>query len=141
MTKKTKWGLVAVLGTLALFVAFGLMKGPSASDEGQIETAVESPAAARQVPGQVTMIDLGMLECIPCKLMAPIIEELQEEYEGKANIVFINVNEDPGMAEKYGIQAVPTQIFFDENGIEVFRHLGFMDRDQIVKILTGLGVS
>ncbi|MBE0603080.1 MAG: thioredoxin family protein, partial [Deltaproteobacteria bacterium] len=99
---------------------------------------VPSPAPAK---GRVTMIDLGATGCIPCKMMAPIIEELKTEYAGKAEIVFIDVWKDPPQAQKYGVQAIPTQIFFDKNGREVYRHMGFLDKQAIVEILTRLGVS
>ncbi len=87
------------------------------------------------------MIDLGASECVPCKMMAPILEELKKEYAGKADIIFIDVWKDPPQARKYSIRAIPTQIFFDAEGKEVFRHTGFMSKKQIVEILTRLGVS
>ncbi|MBM9606499.1 thioredoxin fold domain-containing protein [Desulfopila inferna] len=87
------------------------------------------------------MIDLGASECIPCKMMAPILEELKEEYQGKADIIFIDVWQKPDQAKKYGIRAIPTQIFFDADGREVQRHVGFLDKKQIIKILRELGVS
>jgi thioredoxin 1 len=87
------------------------------------------------------MIDLGATECIPCKMMAPILAELKIQYAGKADILFIDVWKAPGQAKIYGIQTIPTQIFFDAKGREVFRHIGFMDKRQIVDILYKLGVS
>lgn len=87
------------------------------------------------------MIDLGATECIPCKMMAPIIEELQKEYAGRVDIIFIDVWKDPAQAKKYGIRAIPTQVFFDKNGNEVHRNIGFMDKKRIVEILSKLGVS
>jgi len=87
------------------------------------------------------MIDLGATECIPCKMMAPIIEELRNEYAGRADIIFIDEWEDPAQAKKYGIRTIPTQIFFDAEGREVHRNTGFMDKKRIVAILSRLGVS
>ena len=58
------------------------------------------------------MIDLGATECIPCKMMAPVIEELKKDYAGRACIIFLDVWKDPAQAKKYGIRAIPTQIFF-----------------------------
>jgi thioredoxin 1 len=89
----------------------------------------------------VTMVDLGAQECIPCKMMAPIIEELKREYEGRASIIFIDVWVHRDEARKYGIRAIPTQIFFDRDGKEVFRHEGFMDKRSIVKVLVSLGAG
>ena len=105
--------------------------------------AKEAPAPLPQVPakGMVTMLDLGAKTCIPCKLMAPIMEKLKKEYDGRASIVFIDVWEHHDQVKKYGIKAIPTQIFFDEHGKEVFRNVGFMSEEAIVKKLEALGVS
>jgi thioredoxin 1 len=93
------------------------------------------------VKGMITMIDLGAHSCIPCKLMAPIIEKLKKEYDGRAAIVFIDVWKDPNQTQKYGLKAIPTQIFFNEKGEEVYRHLGFMNEAAIVEQLKKMGVN
>ena len=93
------------------------------------------------VPGKVTMVDIGAKKCIPCKMMAPIMEELEKEYKDKAAIVFIDVWENPGAGEPFGIQLIPTQIFYDAKGKEMFRHEGFMDKAAIVAELEKLGVK
>ena len=90
--------------------------------------------------GTVTMIDLGAKKCIPCKMMAPIMEKLEKVYKGKADIVFIDVWENNEQAGRFGIRGIPTQIFFDKTGKEVYRHTGFMDEDSIIKQLTSMGV-
>jgi thioredoxin 1 len=105
----------------------------------------ESGATVEVVPGipvknMVTMVDLGAKTCIPCKMMAPILEELQEEYKGRAEIIFIDVWEEEAMAKKFKVAAIPTQVFYDKSGVEVFRHMGFMDKDSIVKKLAELQV-
>jgi thioredoxin 1 len=74
-------------------------------------------------------------------MMAPILEELEKEYAGRADIIFIDVWKNPDQARKYGIRAIPTQIFYDAQGREVHRNTGFMDKKRIVEVLTRLGVS
>jgi len=101
--------------------------------------AEEVPIAP--VPGKVTMVDIGAKKCIPCKMMAPIMEELEKEYKDKAAIVFIDVWENPRAGDKYGIQLIPTQIFYDAKGKEMSRHEGFMEKAAIVAELTKLGVK
>ena len=90
-------------------------------------------------PGTATMIDLGAKSCIPCKMMAPILEKLEVEYRGKADVVFIDVWQSPDEGKKYGIRAIPTQIFYNKKGEEVGRHEGFLDeksiRDTLEKLL------
>ena len=87
------------------------------------------------VKNMVTMVDLGADKCVPCKLMAPILKKLKGEYREKAAILFIDVWKDPDQAKKFGIRAIPTQIFFDQSGKEQYRHIGFMAEDDIKKQL------
>jgi thioredoxin 1 len=93
------------------------------------------------VTGTVTLIDLGATACIPCKMMAPILKKLEKKYDGKATIVFIDVWKDRSQARRFKIRAIPTQIFFDKEGKEVFRHVGFMSEDAIVQQLKKMGVD
>jgi thioredoxin 1 len=100
-------------------------------------------ATAAEVPvkGMVTVIDLGAKKCIPCKMMAPILEKLEKEYAGRAAIVFLDVWEDQGPAKRFGIRTIPTQIFFDKDGKEVYRHVGFLSEEEIVRRLKDMGVK
>ena len=120
---------VIVVGALLLLQAAGAL---ATGDTG----VPEAP-----VPGKVTMVDIGAKKCIPCKMMAPIIEELEKEYRDKAAIVFIDVWKNPREGPKYGIQLIPTQIFYDAEGREVLRHEGFMEKASIVAELEKLGVK
>jgi thioredoxin 1 len=99
--------------------------------------------AQEQVPvkGMVTMVDLGATECIPCKAMAPILTKLKAAYSGRAAVVFIDVWKNPEQAPKFGIRAIPTQIFYDSSGKEVSRHIGFMSEAAIVEQLSQMGVK
>jgi thioredoxin 1 len=93
------------------------------------------------VKGLVTMVDIGAKACLPCKMMIPVIESLSAEYEGRAGIVFIDVWKNPKEAEKFGVRAIPTQIFYDKDGKEVLRHEGYFSKAEIIKVLTRLGVK
>ena len=132
---KRIWIIVA-LAAAALAIVYGV-RG-SLFDSGSTENmaTLTSP-----FPDRVVMLDLGATECVPCKMMAPILEELKKEYAGRAEIIFIDVWKDPDQAKKYGIRAIPTQIFFNAEGREVHRNTGFMDKKRIVDILSRLGVS
>ena len=72
----------------------------------------------------VTFIELGSDKCIPCKMMQPIMEEIEKEYSDQVKVVFYDVWTEEGQpyAQKYSIRAIPTQIFVDKNGNEYFRH-------------------
>ena len=89
----------------------------------------------KPIQGMPTMLDLGAKTCIPCRMMAPILKKLEREYRGKADVIFIDVIKNPIKAKKFGIRTIPTQIFFDRNGLEVMRHEGFMNEVSIVRML------
>jgi thioredoxin 1 len=87
------------------------------------------------------LVDLGAGKCIPCKLMAPILEELKTEYAKRFEVVFIDVWKDPSRSEEYGIKIIPTQIFFDASGKELFRHEGFFSKADILAKWKELGID
>ena len=91
--------------------------------------------------GKTTMIDLGAKKCVPCKMMAPIMAKLEKAYEGRADIVFIDVWENRQQGPRFKIRAIPTQIFFNEKGEEVYRHVGFLDEKSIIDQMTKMGVE
>lgn len=87
------------------------------------------------------LVDLGATKCIPCKLMAPILEELKKEYKGRLEVVFVDVWENPQAAKKSGIKIIPTQIFYDASGKELFRHEGFFSKEDILGKWKEFGVN
>ena len=91
-------------------------------------------------PGLVTMVNFGARGCVPCKMMAPIIEDLQKEYSGRVSIIFINSFQNREQAKRFGVRAIPTQIYFDKKGQEVGRHIGFLEKGQIRLTFENLGV-
>ncbi len=91
--------------------------------------------------GKPTVLDLGASSCIPCKMMKPIFAELEKEYGEKANILILEISEYRDLARKYRVRVIPTQIFFDKDGREYWRHEGFLSKEEIVKKLKELGVQ
>lgn len=140
MKFKFPFGRVVIILLVAAATVYAIVQSQGSSPPTPA-APVTNQGPVQLSSGRVTMIDLGATECIPCKMMAPILEELKKEYAGRADIIFIDVWKDPPQARKYGIRAIPTQIFFDAEGNEVFRHTGFMDKKRIVEVLTRLGVS
>jgi thioredoxin 1 len=129
--------LKELIGWLCLLGVLGLCSGTGTS------YALDGPVAIPEVPvkGMVTMLDIGADRCIPCKMMAPILRELEAEYQGKAAILFIDVWKHPEQGKNFRIRVIPTQVFYDKDGKEVQRHEGFMDKKAIVEVLEGLGVK
>lgn len=121
-----------IVAALLLSAATARAELPSASG-----TSVRQALAS----GKPVVIDLGARTCIPCRKMAPILESLAAEYRGKAGVLFIDVHEDQAAAEKFRVQMIPTQVFFNGKGKEVSRHIGFIDKADIVKGLKAAGLK
>ena len=98
---------------------------------------VASPAAQSALP---RLVDLGAGKCIPCKMMKPILDDLTQNYADQFAVVFIDVWENRGEGEKYGIRMIPTQIFYSADGKELARHEGFMAKKDIFAKWQELGV-
>jgi thioredoxin 1 len=107
----------------------------------ELPSADDAIVRQAQASGKPTVIDLGARTCIPCKKMAPILESLSKEYQGMANVLFIDVHADQAAARKLRVQMIPTQIFFNAQGKEVRRHTGFMDRADLVRGLKAAGLK
>jgi len=105
------------------------------------QALTERQADQPAVEGLPALIDLGAGECIPCKMMAPILEELKKEYAGRFEVQFIDVWKYPDEAGKYGIKLIPTQIFRDASGRELFRHEGFYSKEDILAKWKEFGVD
>jgi thioredoxin 1 len=136
--------LIALGGAIVAAVALKKGKTPAASNNAAqaatapSDTANVTPVANAKLP---KLIDLGAGKCIPCKLMAPILVDLRKEYAGRMNVEFIDVWENPDAGKPYGIEVIPTQIFFDADGRELFRHVGFFGREDILNKWKELGVD
>jgi thioredoxin 1 len=107
-----------------------------------LQAAAAGPVREKSAPALPRLVDLGADKCIPCKKMAPILEEMKADYAGIVDVVFIDVWKDREAGKPYKIRAIPTQVFFDSTGTEVFRHLGFFSREEIEKVFQEkLGVT
>lgn len=100
--------------------------------------AVAIPTVSAALP---KLLDLGADKCVPCKMMKPILEELSVEYNGRMEVVFIDVWKFRDAGEIYGIRAIPTQIFYSADGKELFRHTGFYPKADILAKWKELGVD
>ncbi len=139
---------IFILAGFALVAVFTLIstqfkKSPVTSEPATGAEKHEAVIPFNDLPvkSKVTLIDLGATECIPCKMMAPILEKLETAYRDRAVIAFIDVWKHRDQAPRFGIRAIPTQVFFDADGKEVYRHQGFMSEAAIVEQLTRMGVE
>jgi thioredoxin 1 len=147
MNKSARIAVVAVLIVAVIAVLTAKRNKPE-------EDAASSPSGAigRQVPaaykienltgkGLPVLIDVGAETCIPCKIMAPILEELKHQYTQVFEVHFLNLDEYPGLVSEYRIRVKPTQIFYDASGRELFRHEGFFSKEDILAKWNELGVD
>jgi thioredoxin 1 len=103
--------------------------------------AKDNPVDKARSSGKPSLVDFGSTGCRPCDMLAPILETLKEKYAGKVNVLFIHVGQEQILAARYGIQTIPMQFFYDKDGKEVFRHVGFWPQVEIEKKLAEIGVQ
>lgn len=108
---------------------------PSTADGGNADAA---EFEAEDLP---RLVDLGAGKCVACKMMEPVLDELHENYSEHFTVDFIDVWENQDAAGKYGIQVIPTQIFYDAKGNELFRHEGFFSKEEILETWNRHGVE
>ena len=130
--------LISIFGLLAvaiIYISFNTNK--------QNKNTSNEIFASQSNNAKVTFIELGSVNCIPCKQMQPVMKAIEKKYAGEVKVIFYDVwtKEQKPFAEKYGIKLIPTQVFLDENGKEFHRHEGFYPETEIDKILLGKGLK
>jgi len=133
MNKLSKYIIIAIL-IAAVGVVLALKQNKTQSPAPQIEQTKPSAPLPR-------LVDLGADKCIPCKMMAPILKELKTEYAAVFNVEFIDVWKNPDAGQKYGIRVIPTQIFYDASGKELYRHEGFFAKEDILAKWKEFGIE
>ena len=134
---------------VAIAAVFALKQRQAPAKETTPAPAAETTAAtaASAIPAAETalplprLLELGADKCIPCKMMAPILDELRQEFAGQLQVDFIDVWKNPGAGDQYGVRVIPLQIFFAADGKELFRHEGFFAKADILAKWTELGVE
>jgi thioredoxin 1 len=132
-----------LIPVLVLATAFAIILSKNFSSTPQQIQKTENKeskidASSQNLP---MLVDIGRGTCKACKMMLPILQGLQEEYKGRAVIKIVDLRYEPEPARVYGIRLIPTQIFFDATGKEVYRHEGFMDKVSIQQKLQEIGVK
>lgn len=128
--------IVILLAVAAAAAGVIAMKQNNASSSAQTISESSDSIPSTPLP---RLVDLGSVKCIPCQAMAPILEALRRDFDGKLQVTFIDVWKDRAAGEAYDIRIIPTQIFFDAAGKELFRHEGFYSREEILGKWRDLG--
>ena len=111
---------------------------PNSIVSAETNQSQSTPVVAAKLP---RLLDLGADKCVPCRMMFPVLDDLKKEYAGRLNVGFIDVWKIPDAAKAYGVTVIPTQIFYDADGKELFRHEGFFAKEEILSKWKELGVS
>ena len=93
------------------------------------------------VKPKITFLELGSKTCIPCKMMEEVLESISEKYGDQIEVIFHDVKKDNAIAAKYQVRMIPTQVFLDENGNEIHRHVGFYPEEKIDEFLQERGLK
>jgi len=163
--RRNDLALAASILALVFFIGFTNQsraeRGPSVPPPAASGPATEPPAEQAQPPiyavkgevlttnrldidfskYQVTFLELGADRCIPCKKMQPIMKEIAAMFPDRIQVVFYDVWKDSAPAEKYGIQLIPTQVFLDQKGKEISRHVGLFPKEEILELLKKHGIQ
>jgi len=129
------------------FTRYAVLAPTKASSPQPTKQPASAPSLASIPLGQAlssgkpTLAEFGRGVCVPCKAMKPILEQLSTEYEGKLHVLIVEVDDHMDQVRQYKIIAIPTQIFFDSNGQEITRHVGFYAKEYIITQLKKMGIE
>ena len=124
--------IITVILAVVAIIIFKSFSSPQKEEAKQTKTE-------NTVRGIPTLLDLGSKSCVPCKMMAPILEELRSEYDGRMRVIYYDVREKPQFAQIYRIRVIPTVIFISEHEEELYRHEGFISKENILDLWKKLG--
>ncbi len=122
---------------IMIFIAFCNF---SVAQTAKKETINKTPDVKKP---KVTFVELGSVNCIPCKMMQPVMEAIEKKFGNQIEIIFYDVwkQEQKKYAQQYKINLIPTQVFLDSEGKEFHRHEGFYPEAEIIKVLESKGLK
>jgi thioredoxin 1 len=129
---------IAVLAFIA-FAFIGVRAMTAKPTDAATNTGEELTNALQS--GRPVLVDFGSNSCIPCRQLRPILQEIKKEQAGKLEVLVIDVNKHQTLSGEYRIQVIPTLVFFDSKGKELFRQQGFMPKATLVEQLSKIGVG
>lgn len=121
---------------IMMLTALMLTLSSACSSAGSLDDSLNKAKAE----GKTVMLELGSVGCIPCEQMKPVMARLSDTYNGKLNVIFIDVKKDHDTARRFGVYMIPVQVFLDKTGKEFHRHVGFYSYEEIVPMLKKAGI-
>ena len=132
--------VAALAGVVVLkYTASSSKDEPSASDPAQDQTALDTPPGFDEPLPR--LVDVGGTTCTPCKMMVPVLDALEREYEGQLVVGKIDSNAHPELQAAFNVRIIPTQVFLGADGTELARNEGFISKEDIVAKWAELGVE
>jgi thioredoxin 1 len=122
-----------------LLVAFTIISCKKSNTENSNQ--ISGVSGKDSVKFKIEFVELGSVNCIPCKKMQPVMKSIEEKYNGLVKVTFHDVWKDEAPAKKYGIDLIPTQVFLDDKGKEIMRHEGYYPEEEIDKFLQSQGIN
>ena len=122
--------LVAFLASFFLNY-YKMKKTPVVEDNGKIKKLTDQNFE-HQIKGGVMLVDFWATWCMPCKMMAPVLNNLSEDLTGNASVGKLDVDQNQAASAKYGVRSIPTLVLF-KNGKEINRFVGVKTKDFLLK--------
>ncbi|MBI5445066.1 MAG: thioredoxin family protein [Deltaproteobacteria bacterium] len=129
-------GIALLAGALVLATP----SGPSLAAQPAGATATVPKSKALKPGEKVTFLELGSVGCKPCEAMKPVMQAVRDKYGNQVEVTFHDVRRNPSIGREWSIRLIPTQIFLDPAGKEVFRHEGFFALKEVDKVLQQMGL-
>ena len=126
-----------------VFTIFMIISLTACAQENNKDESYSAKSDIGGIKTKITFVELGSVNCIPCKMMQPIMDAVEEKYGEQLEVIFYDVwkPEQKKYAQEYGIKLIPTQVFLDEEGNEFFRHEGFFAEEKIDSLLQSRGLE
>jgi thioredoxin 1 len=142
MKRLSLYAIVAAAIAAVLAAAWiGFAERPLDHALAAASAVASKPAKALSSEPKVTFLELGSVGCKPCDAMRPVMDTVRRKHGDKVDVVFHDVRKDGSAAQKYRVFLIPTQVFLDSQGREVFRHEGFLALEKVEEVLRQLGVQ
>ena len=125
--------------TILLFLIFVFTSCKKSNSDNTIHSSGNNISDSTKF--KIEFVELGSVNCVPCKKMQPIMKSIEAKYKGLVKVTFHDVWKDTKKSEEYGIDLIPTQVFKDAAGKEIYRHQGFFAEEEIDKFLQSQGVN
>jgi len=131
---------ISALAASILLLAFGCSAAEAAPGGEASGKGVPASIAAKPL---VTFVELGSVNCVPCRAMQPVMDEVKARFPDTVEVLFYDVwtKEGQPYGRHYAIRLIPTQVFLDKDGKEYYRHEGFLPFDEVLKVLERGGVK